>query len=152
MQRCIHRCKDVFSDVMMYSHMQRCIHICKDVFTDVRTYSQMQRCIHRRNESFTGDRCKDVFTDVTMCTDKRIFLPQRVFLSLFPLSFHIILIFSSLCFLSRSLFNTINTNEHAYAGQLNSYTHLRALLVLHVRGFQQSLSLILFDALSCWVF
>jgi hypothetical protein len=27
-----------------------------------------------------------------------------------------------------------NNNKHAYAGQLNSFTHLRALLVLHDRG------------------
>jgi hypothetical protein len=27
-----------------------------------------------------------------------------------------------------------NNNEHAYAGQLNSFAHLRALLVLHDRG------------------
>jgi hypothetical protein len=29
---------------------------------------------------------------------------------------------------------TLNNNEHAYAGQLNSFTHLRALLVLHDRS------------------
>jgi hypothetical protein len=28
----------------------------------------------------------------------------------------------------------INDNKHAYAGQLNSFTHLRALLALHDRG------------------
>jgi hypothetical protein len=27
-----------------------------------------------------------------------------------------------------------NNNKHAYAGQLNSFTHLRALLVLHDRS------------------
>jgi hypothetical protein len=27
-----------------------------------------------------------------------------------------------------------NNDKHAYAGQLNSFTHLRALLVLHDRG------------------
>jgi hypothetical protein len=29
--------------------------------------------------------------------------------------------------------NNDNTNKDAHAGQLNSFTHLRALLVLHVR-------------------
>jgi hypothetical protein len=28
-----------------------------------------------------------------------------------------------------------HNNEHAYAGQLNGFTHLRALLVLNDRGF-----------------
>jgi hypothetical protein len=32
-------------------------------------------------------------------------------------------------------------NKHAYAGQQNSFTHLRAILVLHVRGsFAQATS------------
>jgi hypothetical protein len=30
--------------------------------------------------------------------------------------------------------NNNNNNKHAYAGQLNSFTHTRALLVLHARG------------------
>jgi hypothetical protein len=30
--------------------------------------------------------------------------------------------------------NNNNNNHHAYAGQLNSFTHLRSLLVLHDRG------------------
>jgi hypothetical protein len=38
-----------------------------------------------------------------------------------------------------------NNSKHAYAGQLNSFTHLRALLVLHDRGIcwpgQQAASL-----------
>ena len=29
-----------------------------------------------------------------------------------------------------------NNNKHAYAGQLNSFAHLEALLVLHDRGIK----------------
>jgi hypothetical protein len=36
------------------------------------------------------------------------------------------------CFLTGE--NNNNYYKHAYAGQLNSFTHLRALLVLHDRG------------------
>jgi hypothetical protein len=35
--------------------------------------------------------------------------------------------------------NNNNNNKHAYAGQLNSFTHQRALLVLHDCGI-----------LACW--
>jgi hypothetical protein len=34
----------------------------------------------------------------------------------------------------QNLYNNNSHNKHAYAGQLNSWTHLRGLLVLHDRG------------------
>jgi hypothetical protein len=36
--------------------------------------------------------------------------------------------------MTAALHSLLNNNEHAYAGQLNSFTHLRALLILHFRG------------------
>jgi hypothetical protein len=33
-----------------------------------------------------------------------------------------------------TVYNNNNDNKHAYAGQLNSFTHIRALFVLHDRG------------------
>jgi hypothetical protein len=35
---------------------------------------------------------------------------------------------------------TVSNDKHAYAGQLSSVTHIRALLVLHNHGMRGSLS------------